>query len=389
MSQAIVGKAEQLQLLHDTRPGTYMGRLLRQFWHPIALSEEVAPGKARPLRVLSEDLTLYRGQSGQPHLVGGRCAHRCTVLHTGWIEGDDIRCMYHGWRFDASGLCTDIPAEKIKRTKPIRIPAYPTHEYAGLIFAYLGEGEAPVFDLPRKDFLEDPKRVVFAKRENWDCNWFQQVENSMDAVHLNFAHLWGKVGAFGDRITGEGRVIPELDYAETSSGVRQIATRSPTNVRVSDWTFPNNNHVVAVGATKDDPWVHISAWPVPIDNENTARFTLYSVEFDESSDIDALRVGFDLPYDPSHHAEKLFRGDVAGVSEPGLVSVQDYVAVRGQGSITNRLSENLSSSDAGVVFLRKVFLREIEALTSGGQPKTWKRLAEKLDLKPPPMKAAE
>ncbi len=94
-----------------------MGTLLRKFWHPIALTDEVANGKARAVRVLGEDLTLYRGDSGQPHLVGGRCAHRCTVLHTGWVQGEQIRCMYHGWRYDETGLCTEIPAEKQPRTQ--------------------------------------------------------------------------------------------------------------------------------------------------------------------------------------------------------------------------------------------------------------------------------
>ncbi len=365
-----------------------MGRLLRRFWHPVALSRDLAAGEARPLRVLSEDLTLYRGKSGAPYLIGGHCAHRCTVMHTGVIEDEQIRCMYHGWRYDGEGLCTDIPAEKRERLNKPRIAGYPVHEYAGLVFTYLGEAPAPAFDLPRKDVLESPARHIFAKREVWDCNWFQQVENSMDAVHLSFAHLWGVAGQFGLRISGGGE-IPDLAYAETSSGVRQVATRSNGNVRTSDWTFPNNNHVVAAGPNKDDPWAHISAWPVPVDDTHTMRFTLYSVEESDPAKLAALEAGYDLDYDPANHAETLFRGELAGISEPGLVSAQDYVAVAGQGAITDRSRENLSSSDAGVVFLRRVFLRELESIRLNQPTKSWARLTEALHLPAPPARAAQ
>src|SRR5262245_19331208 len=150
MQEDTLRKVDQFKLLTETGPDTPMGKLLRKFWHPIALGEEVAKGKARAVRVLGEDLTLYRGDSGEPHLIGGRCAHRCTVLHTGVVQGEQIRCMYHGWRYDGTGLCTEIPAEKQPRTRPIRIAGYPVHEYCGLVFAYLGEAPVPAFDLPRK-----------------------------------------------------------------------------------------------------------------------------------------------------------------------------------------------------------------------------------------------
>ncbi len=374
--------------LHCTSADTLMGRLLRQFWHPVALSRDLNAGSARPVRVLSEDLTLYRGKSGAPHLVGGHCAHRCTVLHTGIVEQEEIRCMYHGWRYDSDGVCTEIPAEKRERQKPPHIVGYPAHEYAGLIFAYLGKAPAPAFELPRKEVLEDSKRHVFAKREIWDCNWFQQVENSMDAVHLSFAHMWGVAGQFGSRISGGGE-IPELAYSETTSGVRQVATRSNGNVRTSDWTFPNNNHVVAAGPNKDDPWAHISAWPVPVDDTHTMRFTLYSVEETDPDKLALLEAGYDLDYDPADHAARLFVGDLTGISEPGLVSAQDYVAVAGQGAIVDRAAENLSSSDAGIVFLRRVFMRELDALRLGHPTKNWARLTEAIHLKAPPMRAAE
>jgi len=159
-----LSKVDQFKLLTETAAGTPMGTLLRKFWHPIAVGDQLEKGKAQALRVLGEDLTLYRGMSGRPYLIGGRCAHRCTVLHTGVIQGDQIRCMYHGWRYDASGLCTDIPAEKQPRSRPIRIPGYPVHEYCGVVFAYLGGEPVPTFDLPRKEILETKGRSTLVHK---------------------------------------------------------------------------------------------------------------------------------------------------------------------------------------------------------------------------------
>lgn len=377
---------EQFQLLVETGRDTLMGRLLRRFWHPIALAEEVAKGSAKPVRVLGEDLTLYRGESGQPHLVGGRCAHRCTVLHTGWVQGEQIRCMYHGWRYDGAGLCTEIPAEPRPRTRPVKIAGYPVHEYCGLIFAYLGEAPAPVFDLPRKHVLEDPAYTPVAKKEVWDCNWFAHVENSLDASHVSFAHQWGRLGQFGSSVTG---TVPELAYEETSAGVKQIATRGKDNVRISDWTFPNNNHVVAPGPHKSDPWTHISAWPVPVDDVSTMRFTLYCLETTDPAKIESIRRQYELSYNPADHAAALFRGEVGNIQEPSLISAQDYVAVRGQGVIHDRSQENLSSSDAGVAFLRRIFFRELNAIREGRPSKQWSRLGGAPNLPPPPAQAAE
>lgn len=103
MPNAAPGRAEQLALLTQTAPDTEMGRLLRRFWHPVALSSDVLPGHAVPVEALGETFTLFRGESGTPYLVGGRCRHRQTLLHTGWVQGEKIRCIYHGWQFDGSG----------------------------------------------------------------------------------------------------------------------------------------------------------------------------------------------------------------------------------------------------------------------------------------------
>src|SRR5215475_8951135 len=155
--------AERLKLLTQTGRGTDMGRLLRLFWQPVATSHSINPGEARPLRVMGEDLTLYRGESGRAYLVAGRCAHRLTVLHTGWVQGEEIRCIYHGWKYAGSGQCTEAPAEGPNAAARIKIAGYPVHEYCGLIFAYLGEGAPPAFELPRKEAFEEDNLLIHAR----------------------------------------------------------------------------------------------------------------------------------------------------------------------------------------------------------------------------------
>ena len=367
-------RAKRLDLLTQSAADTPMGRLLRRFWQPVGLSDRLAKGKAMPVRRLSEDLTLYRGDSGKVYLVGARCAHRRTVLHTGWVQGEQIRCMYHGWRYDGTGQCTEMPAEKNPKLDGVKIAGYPTREYAGLIFAYMGEGPAPEFDLPRKDAYERADGMRIAREQTWNCNWFQMVENSLDAVHVSFVHVKGVVGNFGAAVT---TAIPELEYLETDAGIRQIATRSRNNVRLSDWTFPNNNHIVVPGLKIEYPWVDVGVWMVPVDDEHAVRYTINAIpsvnpEVDRMVAEHAERYGH---YNPSDHHDELFYEDKYP-DEPvfQLTSAQDYVAQMGQGTIADRDNERLVTSDKGVAFLRKLFFRELDLIQSGRATKRWKRL---------------
>lgn len=372
--------ADKMALLTQCSRGTPMGNLLRCFWQPVGLSDSVKPGTARPLRVLNEDLTLYRGESGQAHLVGGRCAHRLTMLHTGWVQGEEIRCIYHGWKYDGAGQCKQAPAEGDKTASRVRIAGYPVKEYCGLIFAYLGVGEAPEFDLPRKGEFEKPGLIVFAREQIWPCNWFQMVENSLDAVHVSFVHLAGKVGPFGEAVTGS---IPSLVYHETEAGIRQVATRSETNVRISDWSFPNNNHIVTPGRTKDAAWVHRGVWNVPVDETHTLKFGVYAIPSAGTDEDKATAAHFEKygDYNPADHHDALFL-EKLWPEDPSLqlTPAQDYVAIIGQGSVVDRNAERLGKSDAGIVLMRRVFWREMDALQSGAPGKQWSRLVHGVDL---------
>ena len=150
------------------------------------------------------------------------------------------------------------------------------------------------------------------------------------------------------------------------------------------------DHVVAPGPDKGGPWAHISAWPVPVDDNSTMRFVLNAVEVSDPGKIEELKRKYDLDYNPADHYDELFHeGVVEGVHEFGLLNAQDYVAVRGQGVICDRSQENLSTSDAGVAFLRRIFLRELEAIRQGRATKQWTRLEDAQHLPPPPVQAAE
>jgi len=366
--------ADKLGLLPQCGPGTPMGDLLRLFWHPIATAASLKTGEAQAIRVMGEDLTLYRGESGRPYLVGGLCPHRLTRLHTGWVQGENIRCIYHGWRFDGAGQCNEAPAEGPQTAARVRIEGYPLTEYCGLIFAYMGKGEVPPFDLPRKPEFEKSGLIVIARKQVWPCNWFQMVENSLDAVHVSFVHLAGKVGPFGEAVTAS---IPQLEYSETDAGIRQIATRSKSNVRVSDWSFPNSNHIVTPGRSKDSPWVHRGVWNVPVDDTHTMKIGVYAIpsegpERDQATIDHFAKYG---DYNPADHHDTLFvQREWPEDPSLQLTPAQDYVAIRGQGAIADRMHERLGKSDTGIVLLRRLFWREMELMKSGAPTKQWHRL---------------
>lgn len=370
---AVESRRKTLDKLAQTGAGTGMGRLLRSFWQPVAVASSVAPGKARPLKIMGEELTLYRGASGTAYLVGGRCAHRRTVLHTGWVQGEDIRCMYHGWRYDGTGQCTQAPAEGDEFAAKVRIRSYPLKEYCGMVFAYMGEGQPPAFDLPRREALEKPGTVHVALEQIWPCNWLQLVENSLDAVHVSFVHHVGATGPFGEVVTD---AIPELAYEETDAGIRQTARRSASNVRISDWTFPNNNHIV-IPALPGDPWVDVVVWRVPVDDDHTIRFGIYGQTSPDRATNERFRIYFEEKgaYNPAeHHDDLVLRGIFPEDRILQLTHAQDYVAALGQGVNVDRGLEYLGASDKGIVLLRRLLRREMEAIEGGKPVKTWRRL---------------
>ena len=229
-----------------TGPGTLAGRFMRTFWQPISRSEDLPAGRALPSKVMSEELTLYRGESGAPHLVAFRCAHRGTQLSTGWVEGEELRCFYHGWKYDGAGQCTEQPAEPEPFCQRIRIRSYPVQEYLGLIFAYLGDGDAP--SLPRYAEMEDEGVLLASPPITWPCNYFNRLENSMDEVHVAFAH---RESAFGENGLAP---VPDVSGFETDYGLEIHADRPGQPTRITHFHMPNINRIKSSPDAPGAPW---------------------------------------------------------------------------------------------------------------------------------------
>ena len=343
-----------------TGPGTPAGRYLRRYWQPIYLSGKLAKGKVVPIRILGEQLALYRGESGKVHVVTNECPHRLTRLSIGWVEGDTIRCRYHGWRYDESGLCVEQPAEPKPFCDKVRkLASYPTHEAHGFIFAYLGEGEAPAFRL--LPGLED------GVRENWTispsmemipCNYFQSAENIMDDVHVNFSHRGHLVN------TAARPYVPTKTWArETPFGLTQFQERGERTDRIH-FIMPNQCFLAHPLRTERDEkpfWFKALFWYVPIDDESHLHFLImvYHTKRRERpegtpvhEEIEAILSGQKSWEDIARH--------------PNIIRIQDGVSICGQGKIVERSRERLGTSDAAVILLRRVWKRELKSLAAGG-----------------------
>jgi 5,5'-dehydrodivanillate O-demethylase len=349
-----------------TGPETIAGKFMRMFWQPVSRSEDLRAGQAKPVRIMSEDFTLYRGQSGTPHAVGNRCAHRHVQLSTGFVEDDCIRCLYHGWKFDAGGVCVELPGGTVKgRTKVIR--SYPTQEYLGLIFVYFGEGEPP--PLPRYPKLE-AEGVRDVTIDLFPCNYYCSLEN--DAFHLPFTHR--------DLMEGRGlKGIPEVWGEETDWGLACYEKWPGRNYAgVNHKGMPNVGYIVpaAIIAAKGTKHALHASWRVPIDDDNHAQIR---VNLTTATGDDAKALLESRPaefYDRSQIpvlGEAVLTGklQLSDIRHVHIEVIQDYVAQVGMGSIDNRRTERLAKSDATTILLRQLWKRELEALAGGRPLKKW------------------
>jgi 5,5'-dehydrodivanillate O-demethylase len=356
-----------------TGPGTPGGRFLRRFWTAIHRSEDLASGQAKPLRIMSEDYTLYRGQAGRAQVIDQRCPHRGALLHLGWVEGDDIRCVYHGWKFDCTGQCLEQPAEEPGFARKVKMRSYPTREYLGLVYAYFGEGEPPAFP-------PYPGPVTAGFIDVWNpetvpCNYLQSYENTMDEVHVAFVH---RPGGSHAKIFD----LPIITAEETEWGMIRYGTRKTGKVRVTLHYAPNVTRVMVpplVGMEWEGGWVEIFFNLTPIDDENHLWLVAAHVPL-TGAQADAYRVKR-AEYSrkvaataPARHvALELIEGKhrYADVRHPDLAVVQDIATQAGQGRFTDREHEHLGRSDTGIILWRKILHRELRALAEGRAPKAW------------------
>jgi 5,5'-dehydrodivanillate O-demethylase len=357
-------KADYTDFAH-TGPGTLAGRYLRCFWQPVYRAEDLPLGHARPVLVLGEEFTLYRGEGGTPHLVAFRCAHRGTQLSTGWVEGDQLRCFYHGWKYDGAGQCVEMPAEDASFPPKVRIASYPVVEYLGLIFAYLGEGEAP--PPPR---FPDFERGGVLEVEGYvrPCNYFQNIENGPDEVHLAFVH----------HETHGLPVVPRVDVEETDYGLVQYGTRPDQPVRVTHIQMPNVLRIKTPSQEpEEDGWRDYVSWRVPRDDVSHYSFVLHVVHLtgEPAERYRARRQAPDPAIPPPNDvAAAVLRGEARLDDMKDyryLLAAQDTVAQVGQGVIADREHERLGRSDVGVILIRKLWKQELRALAEGRPPRQW------------------
>jgi 5,5'-dehydrodivanillate O-demethylase len=349
--------AEKNQQLTQVGPGTPMGEVLRRHWHPIAGIDELDRNPVKAVRLMGEDLVLYKDLSGQYGMVNRQCAHRRADLSYGFVEDDGIRCSYHGWQYNAQGQCVAQPYEeqvdpRARQKCKIQIKAYQVKPLAGMLWAYMGPLPAP--ELPDWEPFHWPNGFVQAVFSDIPCNWLQTQENAIDPVHFEWMHAnWSR------RLRGHtGGYAPKhlkLAFQEFEHGFIYKRISEDTNEQHPMWTigrvclWPN-------GFFLGDHF----EWRVPVDDENTLSVTWSFIRVPQEREP---YVQSSIPTWTSPIK------DDAGRWITSHVINQDIVAWVGQGRVADRTQENLGASDLGIAMLRRRLLEDIDAVKAGRDPK--------------------
>jgi len=330
-------------------PGTPCGELLRRYWHPVGVSEFVTSKPQRTM-VLGEELVLYRGASGKPVLMQLRCAHRSLALDYGRVEGDSLRCAYHGWLYDRSGQCLAQPAEPEGSSfkDKIKLKTYPVQEASGLIFAYMGPEPAPL--LPLYDVLLMEDGVKDVQVQTVHCNWFNHVENIVDISHLAWLH--------GYTFPAYGAKHVTYHWERTHFGANNVMLiEGIDDTHVSCYAFPTINRFSLPPIDPNGELVRAMIYRVPADDATTR---LYFVRFYPSHKR-ALR--------SSKRDTKLGEYSPLATDWWGIdVNDQDRMAVEQQGVIADRPNEHLGASDGGIIRMRQMMREALEAVAQGRDP---------------------
>jgi 5,5'-dehydrodivanillate O-demethylase oxygenase subunit len=358
--------AEQNETLTRVGPGTPMGTLLRRYWHPIAATVELQDKWTRRIRLLGEDLVLFRDRQGRIGLIGEYCPHRRASFAWGLPTQDGIRCPYHGWEFNGQGSCLDQPNEPPGRgfKDRMHVPAYPVQAMGGMLFAYLGPEPRPV--LPPFDGFVVPGAIRTLGRTLLPVNWLQIMENSADPIHTEWLH--GHHYEFQNEAEGAKVAISDhhakIAFNEFAWGMTKHRLLEGQSEDSDDWkvghpiVFPT---MLAVG--NGDAHLRSYAFQIrtPVDDEHTLHqwYNAYVPQ-------DASRVAphllehvhvYDVPYRDEH-----------GELRVDTVDNQDMMAWCTQGKIADRTRENLGSTDQGVAMFRRMLRRELDRVQQGHDP---------------------
>jgi phenylpropionate dioxygenase-like ring-hydroxylating dioxygenase large terminal subunit len=351
----------------EVGPGKPMGELLRRYWQPIALSDEITD-LPRAVKILGEELVLFRDGKGRAGLVYPRCMHRGTTLLYGKVEERGIRCCYHGWLFDTEGRCLEQPCEPdagFPLRDRLRQPWYPVEERYGLVFAYLGPPEKkPV--LPRFDNLEDLAAdekmfVQIGGRGSTGDNsldvvpysWTQMNDNVMDPFHVQVLHST----ISGPQFAAQFALMPEVRFFPTEEGVCYSAVRKLDDGRevdrISSWICPNIMSVpdIQLRAGKSTG----IAWVVPVDDGSYVQVFARKAKKDAPSPYDTpILMGGKRWGEMTEEEHQRFPGD--------------YEAQVGQGKVTVHSEEHFGQSDRGVLMVRRMLGEQLDALAAGRDP---------------------
>jgi phenylpropionate dioxygenase-like ring-hydroxylating dioxygenase large terminal subunit len=378
---------EENELLTRTGAGTPCGELMRRYWQPVALSEELPPGGAPlPVRVLGEDLVLFRDERGQIGLLGLHCAHRGADLSYGRLEDGGLRCLYHGWLYDVEGRCLEQPGEPAGSTfrERIRQSAYPCLERANLIFTYTGPGAPP--PLPNYGFLDLPADHVVPTKVFHDCNYLQGNEGNIDLVHVSILHFSNRDHHPNLVSTGDGK-LPQrggapngetLEAEPIDTGLRfcKIRNMDPQRnyVRVAEFVLPNS---CAVPARQENGMGYVVNWHVPIDDTHHWKYVVY-FNWERPLDPEVTRrerlayIGPD--YRPLRNRQNRYLQDRSTMETQTYTGMgydftpHDVWAVEGAGPVQDRREEHLAPSDLSVALSRQVLLKAIATVREGGTP---------------------
>lgn len=354
----MVVTAEQNRTLTQVGAGTPMGELLRRYWHPIAAESEFVGDGGQPtksVRLLGEDLVLYRTTSGGYGLIEPHCPHRRAGMVNGYAEHDGIRCSYHGWKFGLDGTCLSQPFEDVQvATSRFRDSvcalAYPAQAHAGLVWAYLGPAPAPL--IPNWEPFTYPDcftQILF----HWvDCNWLQCQENSIDPVHFEWLHNNWLAGRAGD-VEGYAPAHVELGFEEWEHGFTYRRLHAGEDETSDSWRTGR----VCIMPNLFAP-LHFE-WRVPVDDERTLSVVWVQER------VPAEREPYEQDVIPHWWGRT---HDDHGRPITSHVLNQDLLSWQGQGVIADRTREQLGRSDRGVRMFRRRLIADAEAVQRGEDP---------------------
>jgi len=347
--------------------GTPMGELMRRYWHPIAAAGELEERPTKQIRLLGEDLVLYKDRSGTIGLIDRLCAHRRVDLSYGIPEENGLRCMYHGWMYDETGQCIEQPFEETvhpdgRFKDKVKIAGYPVKVAAGLVFAYLGPQPTP--ELPMWEPLTWDNAVRDIAVSHLDCNWLQCQENSLDPVHVEWMHVYfGRYSQEGNNWSGPSALLElpghqKIGFDEFEYGIVKRRVFEGYSEEDDDWKhghpvfFPN---ILMVGSEVSVTF----QWRVPIDDEHTLHVSLYTWRGAPGAVTPTQDI---VPYRETALKDEQGRWIV------DLVFNQDFMAWATQGPIAKRNLEKLGQSDMGIIMFRKQLRRELNIVADGGEP---------------------